>query len=219
MTKRIQIIGLQRSGTNFLETLIQHNFKDVEIQCKTETGQWKHSLTIENLFHFDSIDLVLVIAKNPFTWVESISMRNCADYLTRQNKYEVFDHNTLSPNCIGGLHLNLKSLCKTYNDFYKFWLHNFDSKRIFVCYEDILEKENILTLFDKLVLIGLERISDDIVIPQLGLVPESLIEYNTYPKDHLDKYKKYVTRHISKEQRKIIATTINKSLLKLWYSK
>jgi hypothetical protein len=216
MTKRIQVNGLQRSGTNFLEELIQFNFKDVEALCKNKTGHWKHSLTIENPSYFDSIDLVLVIAKNPFTWVESISMRNEMDYLTSQTKYELFDYDKLSPNSLGRWNLNLESLCKTYNDFYEFWLHNFDSKRIFIRYEDILEKQYILKLFDQLVSLGLERISNDIVIPQLGSVSESLIEY---PEDHLENYKKYVTQHLSNAQRKIIGTTINKSLLKLWYFK
>ncbi|MAG32238.1 MAG: hypothetical protein CL908_15250 [Deltaproteobacteria bacterium] len=72
-------IGIQRSGTNYLESLIQENFEGMTSKSRDETYIWKHRCRPEDVEHkLDPTKLHLLIYKNPYKWAESI-MRFNAD--------------------------------------------------------------------------------------------------------------------------------------------
>ena len=71
MIERIIVKGERCSGTNYLSSLIQTNFKNVLLS--NELG-WKHSyLNIfnENLYKREEL-LVLIIFRNPYEWLNSL---------------------------------------------------------------------------------------------------------------------------------------------------
>lgn len=68
--------GLQRSGTNFLEGLMYRYF-EVWWRNGGSGLKWKHSL---EMAPFEDDMFYLIIAKNPYSWVESIAYRNPLSY-------------------------------------------------------------------------------------------------------------------------------------------
>lgn len=129
--------GLQRSGTNFLEGLMYRYF---EVWCRNGGSgpKWKHSL---EMAPFEDDMFYLVIAKNPYSWVESIAFRNPMDYIEKQRLYPagepISSDLTAGPNKI-----NVVNAAKTWSHFYNNWksFNNYE-KVCFMKYEDLLIEE------------------------------------------------------------------------------
>lgn len=129
--------GLQRSGTNFLEGLMYRYF---EVWCRNGGSgpKWKHSL---EMAPFEDDMFYLVIAKNPYSWVESISFRNSMDYIEKQKMYPAGE--PISADLMAGTNkINVVNAAKTWNHFYNNW-KSFDNyeKVYFIKYEDLLIEE------------------------------------------------------------------------------
>lgn len=130
------IIGIQRSGTNYLETLVKNNFDDVIRHASR--GVWKHSVDFPDLYKGDNP--TIVIHKNPYTWVESIAWRNTVDWLKTQKKYPADESPEDKDFCIGPKKLNMVNLILTWRDFHNTWHfnNNLSKKLIKIKYEDLL---------------------------------------------------------------------------------
>lgn len=83
MAKRCVILGIQRSGTNFAETVFKQNFSNIQIVHNDRTYIWKHSYNID-LDRFKDDVLHIYITKSPYCWIESI-MRKKVDILKRND--------------------------------------------------------------------------------------------------------------------------------------
>lgn len=135
------ILGLQRSGTNFLEQCLKKNIRNLRIANKNDDGIWKHSYGSNNNLNLNKI----MIVKHPYSWVDSI-VRNNQDikkrYIrvvkTKDTKYIIDD-------------FNLDELIRLWNDFNNYWL---EQNIEYVIYEHIISsyesiKEVILRVTEK----------------------------------------------------------------------
>ena len=148
----IRIFGVQRSGTNYLETLIGQCTPLVVTAGNPQTNYWKHSFSPEAEFLFPN-DIHIVVVKNPFKWLESLHRYN-ADLSIRSGEYDenIFNGEKTRENskCIiydkrqkptaleGAIHL--------YNTFYNRWFDfSKDQKEIptyVIRYEDIIRNKS-----------------------------------------------------------------------------
>lgn len=139
----VQVIGLQRSGTNFLSELLKNCQNDYFV---IETGNkyyaWKHAMPSEskmsNKTHkniFESINSnqnlkILLIAKHPLWWLSSIVNRGSADLLRCRPELKGNDQT-----------IDLTSALNLYIIFYRSWLSAFNSEKIyFLRYEDFFDE-------------------------------------------------------------------------------
>jgi hypothetical protein len=129
--------GLQRSGTNYLEGLMYRYF---EVWCRNGGSgpKWKHSLEMSP---FEDDMFYLVIAKNPYAWVESIAFRNPMDYIEKQRLYPAGE--PTSPDLMAGTNrINVVNAAKTWNHFYNNWKHFASYEKVYYMkYEDLLVEE------------------------------------------------------------------------------
>jgi hypothetical protein len=126
------IWGLQRSGTNYLNTLVKQNFSIKGFEQRDHC--WKHSINIPE--GFDPKNISLVIHKNPYTWVESLLYRRLVDFPRSQRTYPIYNGPGLR---IEGY--NITNMAKTYLHFYNTWAFNPIQNKYVVRYEDLLEQE------------------------------------------------------------------------------
>ena len=152
--KEIQILGLQRSGTNFLQRLIMDNYS---IDC---TGDyfllWKHVYNpLKTMKHHGQSYCNLVrhnlkfmkyhgfrtalVTKNPYFWLESVK-RNPVD--ADDLDWGMFrpDENTEDKVKLGFLgDMDLKKVCKIWVDFHEYWIENSFDSLVKLRYEDLLK--------------------------------------------------------------------------------
>ena len=167
--------GLQRSGTNFLETLFKLNYGQNTMNSQ-RFGSWKHSINIPKAYNFQLP--TVIIHKNPYTWVESIAMRNHVDWLKTQNTYPA-DQHTFPELQIGNWHMNVTNLAKTYRHFHLNWLDRYEiPKYLVIRYEDLLVDttrnfvmQQVETTFEW------KRENTSIIVPSKGAVSQSK-DYN-----------------------------------------
>lgn len=62
----IKIFGLQRSGTNWLTSLLRRNFRDVDVWVNK--GGWKHGYWRPS----NAKANILVVSKSPYAWLHSV---------------------------------------------------------------------------------------------------------------------------------------------------
>ena len=68
-SKVVKLYGIERSGTNWIQSLLELNTDAVVL---TNTVGWKHGIIHDNGDHnFQSVN-ALVISKNPYHWYQSI---------------------------------------------------------------------------------------------------------------------------------------------------
>ena len=148
--KTILVIGLYRSGTNYLQTLIENNLEVSEptINTKTFNVPNKHAAYEKQLHHY-SPNLHLVFTyKNPYKWVDSL-VRQSYDLVTEYELgYEVghtplyityddpLEHFTIKPK----VKVSLEKVCNLYNTFFTFW-HNriHEYKHDIVYHNDLIQ--------------------------------------------------------------------------------
>lgn len=128
--------GLQRSGTNLIEGLMYRYF---EVWCRNGGSgpRWKHSLEMEDL---DTDLFYVVIAKNPYLWVESIAFRNPMDYIETQKMFPATESTT--PELTAGPRsINIVNAAKTWNQFYCNWNTAGSNRVVEIRYEDLLDRQ------------------------------------------------------------------------------
>ena len=126
--KPLKIVGLQRSGTNYLEHLLRANVS--EPVCHQNEPWWKHALPLDGLFvpgapsHWSELDCVRVIlvSKSPDSWLLSLG-RDPQDQYRRRP----------------GLRDDWEARLRFYAEFHWSWLAK-DATHI--RYEDLLRDVN-----------------------------------------------------------------------------
>lgn len=203
--KECHIIGLQRSGTNYLQELIQDNFSNVSVfgnNC--EDYIWKHSPTTD----FKKFpEYIVHIYKHPLMWVESCIQCSLYDFLESIPKSD----DSLQ---INGIHI--KGLIDLYNQSMNNWLFNFklNIPIINIQYEKILEKNEIEIFFSKLEnVFYFKRDNKNIFLPKLGYTYYSTYDY---PSDYLDKYKKIDCKILSEEEQQYVINNTDKKIIELY---
>ena len=153
MDREYRLFGLQRSGTNYLDQLIDENFENTHNLMHT-TRMWKHRINPPKNIEGDKI---IVIYKNPYKWIESI-IRNAEDFFIGQKTYdckvvEGFDESaivwkkTKGPGAINGMRpMNLVNSAKVYKHHTEKWV--FSNKHFIVRYEDLLLDESKEAVLD-----------------------------------------------------------------------
>jgi hypothetical protein len=136
-----KIYGQMRSGTNYISTLLLNNFLDTTVFMNV--GGWKHGKLIEypnkfqllnrvdintknNIEIYNTIDLFknnnvnfLVIVKNPYMWIKSIS---------------IFTNNDITPKFV-------KNYITQWNNIYSNYKNYIESgKAYLVKYETLLQE-------------------------------------------------------------------------------
>ena len=141
------VFGLQRSGTNYLESLIEKSFKDVNLKLAYEhNGVWKHAFDIpydietkraavkqhQGKFVIETYDYWIarlretnsvLITKHPFTWIDSVT-RKRADMI----RFALYDkeHDPLM-------------FAKIYREHALFWKEQMRHQNIYhIKYENLL---------------------------------------------------------------------------------
>lgn len=177
------IFGLQRSGTNFLQTLITLNFG--KSASNRQADSWKHS--IDDPKAYVKKMPTIVIHKNPYTWVESISMRNNVDWIKTQNTYPASEK-TSKEFTMGPMKMNLTNLIKTYKHFHNNWLNRTDIPNYMVVkYEDLLVEEKRNEILQKISdTFGWEKRQNSWVVPERGSVSQSKDYNETREEYYLD---------------------------------
>ena len=148
----------QRSGTNYLETLIASNFVDIGNCFITDDSYaWKHTTDIETVikkYHSNKMydHIHILTSKFPYKWIESIK-RNPVDIIVRrpqllkvsENDKLIIDAKILAPANWIVKEVSIVELVKLWNEFYSNWLkylNHFKNKDI-IKYEDMLLAENL----------------------------------------------------------------------------
>lgn len=227
LKNQIQIVGLQRSGTNYVEDIILRNSLDSCFLTHRHFDQqlskfhyysygfWKHTLEPSSDIMYPNIDHVVVVYKNPMLWIESIAFRNSVDYPFFQRKYPAFSVTEDSIN-IGPKKFNLLNLIKTYNHHYEYWIlkpHQFSTRSILVDYRDLLEECHIQSFFQKLNL----TIKENVKTPDfLSLRFSQKINYDkyNYTPDQLTRYKNNETFLLTDNEKNFILEHLSPAVLK-----
>ena len=206
------IFGLQRSGTNFLQKLIFCNFHARKVNAKE--GAWKHSIVDPP--KYDKSLPTIIIYKNPYTWVESVSMRNNVDWIETQNKYPV-NEQIREALKVGPKNMNLRNLCMTYSSFHNNWLRRNDiNKYLIIKYEDLLDPEKRSEVLAKIEdRFGFQRKTrGKWVIPERGDVSQSKDYDEEREKYYLECKPKYLTSRQINEVNRIVGA---KRIMRMGY--
>jgi len=205
------IFGLQRSGTNYLEQLVNQNFKGRRANRANKC--WKHSIDIPK--GYNNQHPTLIIYKNPYTWVESICLRNTVDWLKTQKEYpaqEGPDELRLGPNKI-----NVENLAKTYDHFHNTWLwsRSLSENTYVMKYEDLLitnSRERILNNISHILPV---RKTDQWVNPQRGKISQS----RDYNEDREHYYLSMKPKELTPIQIEAINNVLGDRIIELGYDK
>ena len=226
------VLGLQRSGTNFVERLLGANVEDgkgIENAWRNK-GIWKHGYDFENKPEWDTDSLIrmrsghwggkrayeelstgirwpIYIYKHPYNWLESITDKP----VDIKKTYSLSGVDS-SPNTFSGIDLEL--LAKLYVDHTRYYF-NFPHKIYRLSYESLIDNvettkyhvRNIAKFWNK------EILHDDIHI--INKVPQS----DDFTEERRNRYKKIEIKKFSLQHLRIINSIIDqKTLQKQGYS-
>lgn len=163
------LFGLQRSGTNFLEKIIQYNylFKSANSNMGRNRNLWKHNIN-PTLKEYKNTNISILMHKNPYTWIESICTRNDAQWTTDQREYSGINTGELEYE-LGPNKINVKILAKAWSDYHTNWNAFLQGKKhLIVKYEDLLTQKGIDQFIESFsnMLDTTETFQDPIVIPE-----------------------------------------------------
>lgn len=214
--KEVYVFGLHRSGTNYLTSLLNVNFKKI-IQVNSDgnyTPLWKHSVVVDSTIGDYP---TFVIYKNPYTWVESIIKRRQDDghNIMLASKYlpHYVDENryikTDSDLSYYDGKISFERLLNIYRQFHENWILNFPKQNnlFVISYEDLLIKEKRDKILD---IIGkkFNWVSPDIWLnSEPGAVPLS----KDYSHERGEYYLNGKPKELSIEEIEMIDTIIDES--------
>ena len=151
---RYYIAGLQRSGTNYLSSLMTENFDQVShYPAGYNIPSWKHHVEphpeLEQYLKEKEKPpkIWFFIYKNPYMWIESLCERNKVDYIQTQ---DMFGKANEEEHKYGKNEISIVQLSKTWNHWVKSWLidtPSFIKNKFIINYEDLLNdayRENLL---------------------------------------------------------------------------
>lgn len=199
-----QIVGLQRSGTNFCSNLITDNFDNSSVfNNDSENHIWKHSLT--PTFKCNP-DCIVYIYKHPLMWVESVINAGHIHY-------------SLDKTIKTGLKIKdiyIDNLINMYNTSLSSWVLNYNLTipKINIQYEKLLD-DNIVENFLKDVEknFNYKRSTSKAYIRELGITYMSGF---AYPNNHLQKYKQLKCSFLTTNEQEYIINNISKDVVNLF---
>lgn len=143
LDKGFFVFGLQRTGTNYMQTLMEKNF----IEGHTRAA-WKHKLQVHKEHKLDAKikdRAILIIHKNPYTWIESITKRKRVDFAKTQKTFPCKQFETNEEELLAINGINLAALAKTWQAHYNNWILNapdyINRDSTIIRYEDLLDKK------------------------------------------------------------------------------
>ncbi len=134
MAKPFTVIGLQRSGTNFVEECLRR-CANAKIENKnSQRGIWKHG------FEFDQVpdNNLCLVHKHPVSWIDSI--RRQEEDLIRPAKPQAGRTSWHRNLRTSSGELDFERLACLWDAFHKWWLLNFPSVTL-LRYETLIESE------------------------------------------------------------------------------
>jgi hypothetical protein len=233
MEKEIKIIGLQRSGTNYLSTLLENNYKVDSI----DTGQkrkgneprkyfWKHSYDPEQyeegtnnspasvstgIKNLKSSNIpTILITKNPYFWLESVKRgpgdigKSGISFVKWARIKTTSGKPTVKLGPYG--HHDLENVCKMWVDYHRFWIENNFSSLHVLRYEDLLKSpETEIQQIENM--FNLERRNKDLDIPK-----KVHMSKNFDPK-RIQRSIEQKYPDISEQEKKIMTSVLQKEVL------
>lgn len=192
------LFGLQRTGTNYVEQLINRNFNATSLTV-TGTMLWKHDLEVPVDSLNNTSAPIIVLYKNPYTWFESNAYRSgdirfdvhFPFYQKEEYRHMSMGHKT---NWIETLSLpasarvnetlgilstrdEMINIIKLYKFWFKNWIENFPEqfkdRLILLRYENLLEDNKRISFLDYLNNLGFQKTKPSYVNLEPGAVPRS----------------------------------------------
>lgn len=201
---KIWVNGLQRTGTNYIVSILKDNTNEKIIDYD-ESGHWKHDIQgkphdITPNTNIDS-DIILTVLKNPYTWVESVCFRNQVDIVEWFPQYNLRGNN----NDLGPFNINLERLITLYKDWYKSW---YEVEGIKVQYEKLLEKRYIKKF-----------LIEELGIETKGIKIRDQVPYsNKIDKNRIEEYKQFKLKYLNQDHINIINGVLGREFIhKLGY--
>lgn len=202
--------GLQRSGTNFIETIINRNFNGK--RQNRNNASWKHFIDPPD--GWTAQHPTFLIYKNPYTWVESICFRNSVDWIKTQKTYPALE----GPVNLkaGPKSINVEALAKTYKHWHDKWIAepkagaNYENV-VIIRYEDLLnngKRDQVLTDIESK--FNVKRKHQNWAIPNNGAVSQS----KDYTKDREKYYIEMRPHKLNEEHIKAINDIVKKDVIK-----
>lgn len=151
---KFTVFCAQRSGSNYLQRLIEFNCKEcISLEFKHTKHQWKHAPF--SPYYGKHIDFGILLAKHPIKWVNSC-MRFNADMwkwwgVSMSSEWTVtdeFDRDLFFK--YKEVHVSIPRMINRWNRFYNAWLEH--SKCKFVWYPDLLEERSRSVILDEIAL-------------------------------------------------------------------
>lgn len=236
MSMKIKVIGIQRSGTNYISTLLEDNFhvNSIDTGIGRKPGDpreyfWKHSYNpdqyeqntdnspevvksgITNLKK-DKIPTIL-ITKNPYFWLESV--KRVPGDIGKKNITFVKWRNLIwkgSKPTIRLLDLevfDLESVCKMWNDYHSFWIENKFENLHTLRYEDLISQvdKEIDIISTKF---NLETKAQKIKIPKKVHMSQD------FDAKRIQRSIDQKSPNISEEEKKIMTSTLSTEVLEFY---
>lgn len=152
--RRIVIIGIQRSGTNFVAELLYRQFGvDPAI-----TGIWKHSF-VDEVAVAGAENLFLLVSRHPVMWLQSCLLHTPRDLIERRSA--LFKDGVDS----------ISVYAQIYEQFYRGWINSIEQRNVAIArYEDVLES-GAAYFRDRF---GF-KVDSDVETVSLGKVPMSVV--------------------------------------------
>ena len=203
--KECQILGLQRSGTNYTQDLITDNFYNVSVignNCDDFID--KHS-PVPNFIQ--NPEYLVYVYKHPLLWIESALNSKVSNFLE------------LLPTTEEGPKVNnisIKSLIELYNLSLNNWIVNYNQQipLISIQYEKLLSTNGVEKFFSELESkFQFKRETHNIYTRKLGDTYHSTYDYDS---NHLEKYINNRCTFLSKEIQIYILNNIHTNILKLF---
>jgi len=151
---KFTVFCAQRSGSNYLQKLIEDNYENcTSLEFKHTKRQWKHA-SFSPVWNKE-IDFGILLAKHPIKWVNSC-MRFNADMwkwwgVSMSSEWEVtdeFDRDLYFE--YKGRHVSIPKMVDRWNKHYNSWMEH--SKCKFVWYPDLLEDRSRTVILDEIAL-------------------------------------------------------------------
>lgn len=206
MENKVTVFGLQRSGTNFLESFIRSNLLNIRICNQASSYIWKHNydfdldLLKDNHIHF-------LIHKHPISWVDSI-IRYPVD--TRK-KWETLT----KPGEVMNDSVNIIEAAKLWNDWHRWWFDLIDSGKVsckVVRYETLIQSEKHTQDFLEEI-ISFHPKFERKTYSSPPTVPKKVSQSRDWSEDYRKKYLTLKTKHVKPNEREIILSNISDDIL------
>tara|TARA_B100001248_G_C27290592_1_gene412280 strand:+ start:96 stop:827 length:732 start_codon:yes stop_codon:yes gene_type:complete len=233
MSKEIKVIGIQRSGTNYLSTILEINYDITSV----DTGRdrlpdgsrkyfWKHSYDPEQYEcgTDNDHDVVasglkrvkekkiptILITKNPYFWLESIK-RSSGDIGMKGIPHIKWKRIAIREDHPQTVRLppgrfDLENVCKMWVDFHSYWINNSFPNLLCVRYEDLLaDPDKVLQRIEKQFKIRRKQ--------EETKLPERVVMSNSFDKKRIPRYIAEKQPHISEEEKSMMSSVLTKQIL------